>query len=163
MIVSVDHINLVVSDLKRSVDFYTNVLGFRETQRAELEGEWIETIIGLETVKASVAYVVSPAGQPRLELLQYHSPIGDGFQANSIPNTLGLRHLALSVDNIDSAVQRLREAGTELLSRPVVVPTDVIQHSTGQKILCYFHDPDGILLELTEYRHNSLDSLERFS
>ena len=138
MIVSVDHINLVVSDLERSVDFYTNVLGFRETQRAELEGEWIETIIGLETVKASVAYVVSPAGQPRLELLQYHSPIGDGFQANSIPNTLGLRHLALSVDNIDSAVQRLREAGTELLSRPVVVPTDVIQHSTGQKILCYF-------------------------
>ncbi|MAJ73459.1 hypothetical protein CMK13_10655 [Candidatus Poribacteria bacterium] len=163
MIVSVDHINLVVSDLERSVDFYTNVLGFRETQRAELEGEWIETIIGLETVKASVAYVVSPAGQPRLELLQYHSPIGDGFQANSIPNTLGLRHLALSVDNIDSAVQRLREAGTELLSRPVVVPTDVIQHSTGQKILCYFHDPDGVLLELTEYRHNSLDSLGRFS
>ena len=163
MIVSVDHINLVVSDLERSVDFYTNVLGFRETQRAELEGEWIETIIGLETVKASVAYVVLPAGQPRLELLQYHSPIGDGFQANSIPNTLGLRHLALSVDNIDSAVQRLREAGTELLSRPVVVPTDVIQHSTGQKILCYFHDPDGVLLELTEYRHNSLDSLGRFS
>ena len=163
MIVSVDHINLVVSDLERSVDFYTNVLGFRETQRAELEGEWIETIIGLETVKASVAYVVSPAGQPRLELLQYHSPIGDGFQANSIPNTLGLRHLALSVDNIDSAVQRLREAGTEILSRPVVVPTDVIQHSTGQKILCYFHDPDGVLLELTEYRHNSLDSLGRFS
>jgi len=163
VIVSVDHINLVVSDLERSVDFYTNVLGFRETQRAELEGEWIETIIGLETVKASVAYVVSPAGQPRLELLQYHSPIGDGFQANSIPNTLGLRHLALSVDNIDSAVQRLREAGTELLSRPVVVPTDVIQHSTGQKILCYFHDPDGVLLELTEYRHNSLDSLGRFS
>ena len=162
MIVSVDHINLVVSDLERSVDFYTNVLGFRETQRAELEGEWIETIIGLETVKASVAYVVSPAGQPRLELLQYHSPIGDGFQANSIPNTLGLRHLALSVDNIDSAVQRLREAGTELLSRPVVVPTDVIQHSTSQKILCYFHDPDGVLLELTEYRHNSLDSLGRF-
>ena len=162
MIVSVDHINLVVSDLERSVDFYTNVLGFRETQRAELEGEWIETIIGLETVKASVAYVVSPAGQPRLELLQYHSPIGDGFQANSIPNTLGLRHLALSVDNIDSAVQRLREAGTELLSRPVVVPTDVIQHSTGQKILCYFHDPDGVLLELTEYRRNSLDSLGRF-
>jgi len=163
VIVSVDHINLVVSDLERSVDFYTNVLGFRETQRAELEGEWIETIIGLETVKASVAYVVSPAGQPRLELLQYHSPIGDGFQANSIPNTLGLRHLALSVDNIDSAVHRLREAGTELLSRPVVVPTDVIQHSTGQKILCYFHDPDGVLLELTEYRHNSLDSLGRFS
>ena len=163
MILSVDHINLVVSDLERSVDFYTNVLGFRETQRAELEGEWIETIIGLETVKASVAYVVSPAGQPRLELLQYHSPIGDGFQANSIPNTLGLRHLALSVDNIDSAVQRLREAGTELLSRPVVAPTDVIQHSTGQKILCYFHDPDGVLLELTEYRHNSLDSLRRFS
>ena len=50
MIQAVDHINLVVSDLERSVDFYTEVLGFQETQRAYLEGEWAETIIGLKGI-----------------------------------------------------------------------------------------------------------------
>ena len=158
MIQSVDHINLVVTDLERSVDFYTNILGFREIQRAQLKGEWAESIIGLNNIEARVVYVVAPAGQPRLELLQYHYPVGDELDANSIPNTIGLRHLALRVDDIDSAVQYLRQAGIEPLSPPVIVPIDVIQHRIGQKILCYFHDPDGVLLELTEYRHNQFDS-----
>ena len=158
MIQSVDHINLVVADLERSVDFYTNILGFREIQRAQLKGEWAESVIGLNNIEASVVYVVAPAGQPRLELLQYHYPVGDELDANSIPNTIGLRHLALRVNDIESAVQCLRQAGIEPLSPPVIVPVDVIQHPIGQKILCYFHDPDGVLLELTEYRHNQFDS-----
>ena len=53
MIRAVDHINLVVSDLERSVNFYTELLGFREFQRAHLEGEWIESIIGLKNVRVS--------------------------------------------------------------------------------------------------------------
>ncbi|MDP6747422.1 MAG: VOC family protein [Candidatus Poribacteria bacterium] len=153
MIQAVDHINLVVSDLERSVDFYTEVLGFQETQRAYLEGEWVETIIGLKGIQANVVYVVAPAGGPRLELLQYQSPIGVSIPATAIPNTHGLRHLALRVDDINEAVNRLRAVGIEPVSDPVTVPTSVITHEIGHKILCYFHDPDGVLLELTEYRH----------
>ena len=57
------------------------------------------------------------------------------------------------LDDINEAVNRLRAVGIEPVSDPVIVPTSVITHEVGQKILCYFHDPDGILLELTEYRH----------
>ena len=28
----------------------------------------------------------------------------------------------------------------------------VVTHDAGHKMLCYFHDPDGILLEITEYK-----------
>ena len=73
MIESVDHINIVVSDLERSVRFYTEILGFKETRRASLEGDWIESIVGLKGVKADVSYIVAPAGEPRLELLCYNS------------------------------------------------------------------------------------------
>ena len=79
-------------------------------------------------------------------------PDGDKLPENSRPNTLGLRHLALQVDDIDTAVRRLKDAKAELISEPVVVPTGVITHHEGHKILCYFLDPDGVLLELTEYR-----------
>ena len=152
MINTVDHINIVVSDLERSLSFYTKVLGFKEVRRAYLEGEWVESIVGLEGVRAHVAYVIAPAGGPRLELLCYGSPTGDKLPGNSRPNTLGLRHLALQVDDIDAAVRRLKGAKAELISEPVVVPTDVITHHEGHKVLCYFLDPDGVLLELTEYR-----------
>ena len=41
MIHGIDHINIVVADLERSVAFYTEVLGFWKTQEVFMEGEWI--------------------------------------------------------------------------------------------------------------------------
>ncbi|OHB94024.1 MAG: hypothetical protein A2Z57_01035, partial [Planctomycetes bacterium RIFCSPHIGHO2_12_39_6] len=100
MIHAVDHINLVVSDLERSVQFYTKLLGFRETKRAHLEGKWIETIVGLKGISADVVYIMAPAGEPRLELLCYKSPKGEAIPVNSLANTIGLRHIAMRVDDI---------------------------------------------------------------
>ena len=152
MIHAVDHINLVVSDLKRSVEFYTELLGFKEIKRAHLEGEWIESIIGLKDVRANVVYIVAPAGEPRLELLCFDSPCGEAIPANSLANTPGLRHIALRVEDIHATVKSLTEAGVKIVGEPVAVPTDVITHDAGHKVLCYFLDPDGTLLELAEYR-----------
>ncbi len=42
--------------------------------------------------------------------------------------------------------------GVKLLGEPVVVPEAVVTHDAGHKMLCYFHDPDGVLLEITEYK-----------
>ena len=106
MICAVDHINIVVFDLERSLGFYTKVLGFKETHRAYLEGGWVESIVGLKGVRANVAYVIAPAGAPRLELLCYESPTGDKLPENSRPNTLGLRHLALGRGQPMHAVQK---------------------------------------------------------
>jgi catechol 2,3-dioxygenase-like lactoylglutathione lyase family enzyme len=151
-ILNVDHINIVVSDLERSVAFYTEVLGFSETRRATLEGAWVEKIVGLEGVHAKVAYVVAPGGEPRLELLQYVSPKGETIAACSTPNTLGLRHIAFRVEDIEATCAKLRESGAKVFSDPVIVPAGVVSHDAGEKVLCYFLDPDGVLLELAEYR-----------
>jgi glyoxylase I family protein len=152
MIRAVDHINIVVTDLARSVRFYTEVLGFAKTRDAYLEGDWIERIVGLRGVRGRVTYVVAPAGEPRLELLCYEAPAGTNFPANSQANTVGLRHIALRVDDIASAVQRLRAVGVTVFGDPVRVPAGVVQHDAGEKILAYVLDPDGVILELTEYR-----------
>lgn len=152
MISRVDHINLVVSDLERSVKFYTEVLGFNEVRRAHLDGKWIESIIGLKDVCANVVYILAPEGEPRLELLCYQSPEGEAIPANSQANTIGLRHVALRVNDIQKAVKRLEEAGVNLIGETIEVPESVVTHDAGHKILCYFLDPDGILLELAEYR-----------
>jgi len=152
MIRAIDHINIVVADLDRSVKFYTEVLGFAKTKEAFLEGDWIERIVGLRGVRARVAYVVAPAGEPRLELLCYAAPAGGAVAANSRANTVGLRHLALRVENMTAMTARLRGAGVTLFSEPVRVPAGVVQHEAGEKTLVYFLDPDGVILELAEYR-----------
>jgi catechol 2,3-dioxygenase-like lactoylglutathione lyase family enzyme len=152
MIEAVDHINIVVRNLERSVRFYSEILGFREIRRARLRGEWIEKIVGLKGVQAEVVYLLAPAGEPRIELLAYDRPKGEHFSANSSANTIGLRHIALRVKNIDECVEKLQGAGVEVFEQPVAVPTKTVTHSEGHKYLCYFTDPDGVLLELAEYK-----------
>lgn len=152
MIRGIDHLNIVVADMARSLAFYTGVLGFTRTKEAWLEGEWIERIVGLRGVKAHAVFIVPPAGEPRIELLQYHAPAGVALPENSQPNTRGLRHFALRVDGIDAMTTKLRAAGVTILGEPTVVPAGVVKHDAGTKTLMYFLDPDGVVVELAEYR-----------
>jgi catechol 2,3-dioxygenase-like lactoylglutathione lyase family enzyme len=152
MIRGIDHINIVVADLARSVKFYTEVLGFRKTHDVVMEGEWIERIIGLRGVRGLVAFVEPPGGGVRIELLQYVAPVGVARPENSRANTLGLRHFALRVEDIAVMSERLRAAGVEVFSDPIRVPGGVVKFAAGNKTLLYFLDPDGVILELAEYR-----------
>jgi glyoxylase I family protein len=152
MIRGIDHLNIVVADLARSVTFYTQLLGFRKTTDVVMEGDWIEEIIGLKGVKGLVAFVELPdGGGPRIELLQYVTPPGVALPENSRANTRGLRHFAFRVDNIAEMAAKLRAAGVTMFSDPVKVPQGVVKFASGDKSLCYFLDPDGTILELCEY------------
>lgn len=147
----VDHINLVVRDLDGAVAFYTEVLGLEVTMRALLEGEWIETIAGLEGVVADCVYLQPPGGGPRIELLCFQFPEG-AEPAGHTPNVPGFRHVAFRVDDIEATYHALREKGVLFQSPPVAVPEEVVRHGSGRKRLCYFHDPEGNLLEIAEFR-----------
>jgi catechol 2,3-dioxygenase-like lactoylglutathione lyase family enzyme len=147
-----DHITIVVSNLELSVKFYTDLLGFEETGRAPLEGKWIDAILRTEGVDAEVVYLVPPDKEPRLELLCFRSPRGEPIAKNALPNTIGLRHVAFQVDDIASFISRLKAADVPLLSDPVTLPADVESGASKQKTLCYFLDPDSVLLEAAQYR-----------
>lgn len=152
MIRGIDHVNLVVTDLPRSLRFYCDLLGFRQTHDAYLEGEWIERIVGLRGVKARAVFIVAPAGEPRIELICYAAPRGSARAENSRANTIGLRHLALRVDDMKATVAKLHAAGVTLFSEPVPVPGGIVKFEAGDKTLAYFLDPDGVILELAEYK-----------
>lgn len=152
MIRAIDHINLVVADLARSVKFYTEVLGFVKTADVHMTGAWIEEIIGLKSVEGLVVFVELPGGGgPRIELLQYVTPAGVALPENSRANTRGLRHIAFRVDDIAGMAARLGAAGVTLFSEPVRVPQGVVKFAAGDKTLVYFLDPDGVILELAQY------------
>lgn len=153
MIQSIDHLNIVVTDMERSLRFYCGPLGFAKTKEAQLCGEWIERIVGLKGVQAHAVFIEPPGGGPRIELLRYEAPAGVASAQNSRANTIGLRHFALGVSDIAAMVAKLRATGVEVFSEPVRVPAGVVEFAAGaRKTLVYFLDPDGVIIELAEYR-----------
>ncbi len=151
MIKQIDHLNIVVSDLQKSVTFYTELLGFRVTRQAVLQGEWIDKVVNLKNVTADVVFLEPPNANVRIELLCYKSPEGQSIPANSLANTTGIRHVAFQVDDIKKATAKLEKANVRFLSDPVKVPSSTVKHQKGEKSLVYFYDPDGVILELAEY------------
>ena len=145
----VNHVNVVVSDMEQSLAFYVGLLGMRITFETDLTGDWIETVSGLPNVSARCVFCQPPGGGTRFELLQYRTPPGQDLPAAAgLANTLGLRHVALEVDELDALYARLTQAGVPSVSPPISVPFSL----TGvRKRLCYLRDPDGALVEIAEY------------
>ncbi|NUQ00578.1 MAG: VOC family protein [Armatimonadetes bacterium] len=143
-----DHANLVVRDLDRQVDFYCRLLGFRVVLRRELSGDWISQVVGARTARMDCAILEAPGGGARLELLAYDHPEALELPGHEAPSALGLRHLAFTVDDLDTMAATLIAEGVRPISAPATVPFRV---GGRRKRLLYFHDPEGVLLELAEY------------
>lgn len=143
MISKIDHINISVSDLEKSKEFYINLLGFKLETEGDLEGDWMDRTVGLENVKAKYAKLIIPNSETSLELIQYYSPSGERDSKISQANQIGFRHMAFEVNGIENFYQKLKDAGVEIFSE--------LQFYKIRKQLCYFLGPDGEILELAEY------------
>jgi len=146
----IDHVNLVVADMRAMIDFYCNVLGMRLARQVTISGPWIDDVTGLKDVTADVAFLEAPSG-PTIELLYYHWPQGLRVEGQAIPNTFGLRHIAFRVADIEQLAAAIRAAGVPLLSEIHSVPTAQVAFAQTRKRLVYFRDPEGNLLELCAY------------
>ena len=147
----VDHVNIVVRDLDRARRFYGEVLGLVESFRQTLEGEWIERVTGLPGVVADCVFFDPPGGGTRIELLRFRHPPGLEVTDHGRPHAFGVRHIAFLVDDLDAFLARAKGQGVPFYSEPVTVPFPVGMEGR-EKRLCYFRDPEGVLLEVAEYR-----------
>lgn len=143
MLHSIDHVNLVVTDLNRAIEFFT-LLGFEVLHQGDLEGEWISRIVGLEAVQAHYVSLGLPQSQTKLELIHYHRPAVRKDPDIRQANGQGFRHIAFRVSDLDAVYAKLEAAGVEFLS-------EIQIYEVKQKKLVYFYGPEGILLELAEY------------
>jgi lactoylglutathione lyase len=82
-----------IGEIDRSVDFY-KALGFEEVGRLPIRDEAINVFMGL------------PGDGPRLELTY-------NFGVDSYELGTGYNHIAVTVEDIDGALERLAEQGIE--------------------------------------------------
>jgi catechol 2,3-dioxygenase-like lactoylglutathione lyase family enzyme len=138
---SLENVGIVVDDLAEAKAFFVE-LGLEQVGETEVAGEWVDRVVGLEDVRCELSMLQTPDGHGRLELMRFNSPAAREGDTNAPPNTLGIRRIAFSVDDIDAAVARLRDRGLELLGE-VVRYEDIYR-------LCYVRGPEGIIVMLAE-------------
>ena len=121
----IHHVAIIVSDYQLSREFYVDKLGFeiiRENYRPE-RGDW----------KLNLR-----CGNCELEIFG----VQGAPKRPSYPEACGLRHLAFHVGCIEDVIAELEQRG--IVTEPVRIDA-----YTGRK-MTFFHDPDGLPLELHE-------------
>jgi catechol 2,3-dioxygenase-like lactoylglutathione lyase family enzyme len=136
-----DHVGVVVEDLAAATEFFA-ALGLEPGGDGLVEGTPVDRIVGLEGVRCRFAFLQTPDGHGRLELIEFLSPPTEPGSPHAPANTPGLRHLCFAVDDIDSALAGLRAHGGELVG-------EVVRYGNSYK-LCYVRGPEGIIVELAE-------------
>jgi len=125
----VNHVHINVTDLKKAIDFYTTILGFKLAGRRDPDKAWLSFGQYSDTEK-----------------LWYHN-----LALTEVPerndrywDRSGLNHFALEVESpkdVDEIADHLRTHGIKIIRGPGVHAEDMTYH-------VYVEDPDGNVIEV---------------
>ena len=133
---NIDHVAIVVSNMKESIRFYKKFLGFA-----------VERSFGNKEL--GVKAVVLKRKSSRIELFEYSNKKANyakrirEVHGAKVPREYfepGIRHIAFRTDKFDGAVKSLKSRGL----KPWIKPK---KGYSGDSIT-FFQDPNGILLEV---------------
>lgn len=137
----IDHVGVIVNDLSAVKAFFLD-FGLEVKGEWEMEGELMGYAVGLNDAKVACVGLGTTDGQTWIELIKFYTPSDEKDIQQPSANTLGIRHIAFTVENIEAVVAKLKKKGTEIFS-------EIQQYEESYK-LCYVRGPEGIILELAE-------------
>ena len=131
MIVDVDHVGIAVADLDAAVERYRRSLGVEPSHRERVEDQGVEEV--LFPVGTSFIQLVGALGPD--------TPVGT-FLAKRGP---GVHHVAYRVDDIEEALERLRDEGVRLID-------EAPRRGSRGTLIAFVHpkDMEGVLMELVQ-------------
>ncbi|UCD83974.1 MAG: methylmalonyl-CoA epimerase [Deltaproteobacteria bacterium] len=127
----VDHIGVAVKSIEDAKRIYQDFLGLKVAEVEEVPDQ-----------KVKVAFI--PVGESEVELLESTSP--DGPVAKFIESRgEGVQHIAFRVDNIESALQELKDKGVRLIDQTP-------RKGAGGAKIAFIHPKEtgGVLIEISE-------------
>jgi catechol 2,3-dioxygenase-like lactoylglutathione lyase family enzyme len=141
-------VGMTVSDMERSVEFYSRVLSFEKISDMEVAGADYEHLQGVFGLRMRV--VRMRLGEETLELTEYLTPKGRPFPADSRSNDRWFQHVAIITSDMDAAYARLRQNKVEHAStNPQTLPA--WNKAAGGIRAFYFRDPDRHWLEILQF------------
>ncbi len=126
----IDHLVLTVKDIYKTVRFYSSVMG-------------------MEKIEFGEGRIALAFGQQKINLHQ----LGNEFEPKAQHVGAGSADLCFIIDTpIQQAIDDLAAKGINILEGPVYRTG-----ALGKIISAYFRDPDGNLIEVSNYVNNSKD------
>ena len=123
----IDHAMIRVSDLDKSLDFYTRILGMEVLRKSEYpEGKFTNVFVGHHG-----------DGAAKLELT-YNWEQDEPYERGT-----AWGHIALTVDDLPAAGAYLKAEGVVFIKEP-----SPMKH--GTRMIAFVKDPDGYPIELIE-------------
>lgn len=129
MIKGLAHAAITVRDLAVSLPFYQDLMGF-------------PVVRTMDMADGGKIVILDVGGRGELEIFQRprQRPLPEGY---GHPESIGLWHLALEVDDVAAEWARLEAQGVKPMGKPI------FQQPGGGRC-CHFYDPDGVVVELIE-------------
>jgi catechol 2,3-dioxygenase-like lactoylglutathione lyase family enzyme len=136
-----DHVGFVVEDLAAAIAFFIE-LGLELEGETAVEGGWVDQLVGLDGVRADLAFLRTPDGHGRVELSTFHAPVATSAAPRAPVNTPGIPRRTFAVDAVDDLLDRLRPHGAELVGE-VAQYEDIYRY-------CYVRGPAGVIIGLVQ-------------
>lgn len=145
------HINVNVSNLDRSIEFYEQLgfsvlipgipyLGIEKDGGRAVPADLIRTLDLPDGTRARACIMQLNDGFPKLDLTEFEKPAPQAPGAN---DDLGMVRLCLATRDLAQTYAALTAAGVEFLSTPT-------KGVGGMADVAVCRDPDGTLIELVE-------------
>jgi catechol 2,3-dioxygenase-like lactoylglutathione lyase family enzyme len=136
-----DHVGITVADLDAATSFFTD-LGLEVEGRTFVEGEFIDTVIGIPDSRTEIVMLRPPDGGAGVELASFVRPDHEPGSPTAMANELGLRSVCLVVDDLQAAVDGLAADGYGLVG-------GIGQHENTWR-MAHVRGPEGIVVSLAE-------------
>jgi methylmalonyl-CoA epimerase len=129
----IDHVAIIVRNIEEALAFYRDTLGILPSEIKEVPSEQVR-----------IAFL--PMGGPggsEIELIEPTTP-GSSLTKYLEKRGEGLHHICLEVDDIDAALQEMKDKGASVLDAQPRVAAE------GRAIFLHPKGTNGVLLELIE-------------
>jgi catechol 2,3-dioxygenase-like lactoylglutathione lyase family enzyme len=139
---SFDHVGITVEDLDSVTDFFVG-LGLEVEGRTFLEGEFLDTVIGIPDSRTEIVMLRPPGGGTGLELGRFVRPDHVSGSPTAMANELGLRNVCFEITDLESTVDALAADGYGLVG-------GIGRHENAW-LMAYVRGPEGIVVALAEH------------
>jgi catechol 2,3-dioxygenase-like lactoylglutathione lyase family enzyme len=136
-----DHVGITVADLEAVTAFFVG-LGLEVEGRMFMEGEFVDTVIGIPRSRSHIVMLRPPGGGAGLELSSFVQPEHEPGSPDAMSNQLGLRNVSFEVDDLQAAVEQAAAEGYGLVG-------GIGQYENIWR-MAYVRGPEGIIVSLAE-------------
>ncbi|MFL6241317.1 MAG: VOC family protein [Actinomycetes bacterium] len=136
-----DHVGITVADLDAVTAFFV-AFGFGIEGRTFLEGEFLDTVIGIPHSRAEMVLLRPPDDGTRLELTKFIRPDHTPGSPAAMATRLGLSNLSFEVEGVQALLDQLAADGYHLIG-------GVGEYENTWR-MASVRGPEGIIVNLAE-------------